>query len=656
MIDTGDALVQEIGDCRALDAEQLKETRRDLLPRFTSDPRGLATALLKRHWLTPFQINRLFAGRGTELVLDNYVLLERLGEGGMGQVFKARNWKLDKVVALKLIRKDLLTNKTVVGRFEREVAATAQLDHPNIIRAYDAGRTDEGLFIVMEYVEGIDLGRLVKEKGRVPSLKACEYIRQAALGLQHAHEKGLIHRDIKPPNLLLAAQGEVIKILDLGLARIQDSTDFMDQPDQPALTQLGVIVGTVDFIAPEQARDSRTVDIRADLYSLGCTFLYLLTGRVPYPGGTPTEKLIKHALDPLPSMLDVPAAVRGIVLKLMAKKPAERYQTPAELVEALSRVLEQPERLQPRSAATLPMTVPLVQLQADEGKVESPPAPARQGGRGTARVAVALRLPQTKTQQPILEAQPSVNRPTPPPRLPVVQVLEEIPQAVPLSEKTPPASRLPRSKTHWLCLVAAVVMLAITIAFPLLRPAPKTQGDASTSTESTQTGPESSKEWDGVVREFLILGPQGRDVIVPVEMLEDPLREDGLDGPTGSKFRWKAQKVDNQGALKVTSPGWQRKPSILFAFVQIYSPSNRKSKMLLGSADAVRIWVNGTSLLETQKVHAQPRPDEHEIDVTLKAGWNVVMVRLGARAVRPFELYLSFKGEPGLRAALNPES
>jgi hypothetical protein len=273
------------------------------------------------------------------------------------------------------------------------------------------------------------------------------------------------------------------------------------------------------------------------------------------------------------------------------------------------------------------------------------------------KVAVALRVPQSKAQQPVVQAQPAVNRPTPPPRIPVAQVLDEIPQAVPLSEASPrPAPPPTRRKARWIWLVAAVAMLGITIAFPLLRPAPRSQGDDSSSGETTKTEPQPSKAWDGVVREFLILGPHPRDTIVPVELLEDPAGEDSLDGPTGNKFRWRPQKVDNQGALKVPSPGWQRKPSLLYAHIHIYSPSNRKVKMLLGSADAVRIWVNGKSLLESQKVYPQPRPDEHQLDVPLKSGWNVVMVKLGARAVRPFELYLSFKGEEGLRPSLKPES
>ena len=285
-MDSVTTLVAALRQYRALADGQLDELAQKILPRFRNDARGLAGELLKRRWLTPFQINRLFTGRGATLLMDSYVLVERLGDGGMGAAFKARNWKLDVPRAIKIIRKDLLGNVTVVGRFLREIESTARLDHPNIIRVFDAGETEEGLYSVMEFIEGTDLGRLIRASGPLPVAAACDCIHQAALGLQHAREKGLIHRDLKPANLLRAEQGHVVKLLDLGLARLQEQGDgILSGADRPALTQLGVIVGTVDFIAPEQARNSSAVDIRADLYSLGCTFYYLLTGRVPFPGG-----------------------------------------------------------------------------------------------------------------------------------------------------------------------------------------------------------------------------------------------------------------------------------------------------------------------------------------------------------------------------------
>jgi serine/threonine protein kinase len=185
-----------------------------------ADARPFAAELLRRDWLTPYQVNQLFQGHGRKLVLGSYVLLQRLGEGGMGQVFKAKNWKLDKVVALKVIRKERLTGDAAVRRFRREIRAAAALNHPNIVLALDADEADGSHFFVMECVEGTDLAHYVKEHGPLPVEEACECVRQAALGLQHAHEQGLVHRDVKPHNLLRTRAGQV-KLLDLGLARLE---------------------------------------------------------------------------------------------------------------------------------------------------------------------------------------------------------------------------------------------------------------------------------------------------------------------------------------------------------------------------------------------------------------------------------------------------
>ena len=203
----------------------------------------------------------------------------------MGQVFKARNWKLGRIVALKLIRKERLDSPDAIRRFQREVRAAAALSHPNIVLAYDADQIGGTHLLVMECIEGAsDLAKLVKKNGPLPVAQACEYIRQAALGLQHAFERGLVHRDIKPANLLLTADGKTVKILDMGLARLDQKAG--DGEASSTMTQEGAVMGTPDYIAPEQAMESHTVDIRADLYSLGCTFYYLLTAKVPFPGGT----------------------------------------------------------------------------------------------------------------------------------------------------------------------------------------------------------------------------------------------------------------------------------------------------------------------------------------------------------------------------------
>jgi WD40 repeat protein/serine/threonine protein kinase len=347
-------LIQILRQQRLLQPAQEDELGRDSSNQFP-DARALAKELVRRGWLTPYQVNQIFRDRAHELLLGSYVLLEKLGEGGMGAVFQARNWKLGQVVALKLIRPERLGSADTVKRFQREIRAAAQLNHPHIVQALDADEVRGTHFLVMEYVEGTPLNRLVKQRGPLPVAEACEYVRQAALGLQHAFERGLIHRDIKPGNILLASPGAVVKVLDLGLARLSDE---VRSEESSTLTQEGAVMGTPDFMAPEQTLDSHLVDIRSDLYSLGCTLYFLLTGRVPFPGGSLGEKIARHQLREPEAVEtrrpDVPPAVAGLVRQLMAKDPAQRFQTPAELANALGIILkEQQARVTPVASPTL---------------------------------------------------------------------------------------------------------------------------------------------------------------------------------------------------------------------------------------------------------------------------------------------------------------
>jgi len=340
------ALVDGLRQQQLVSPAQLDTIARDLQPRFP-DPRTLGKELLQRGWLTAYQLNQLALGRGAELVMGPYRVLERLGEGGMGQVFKARHQRLERVVALKLIRKELLADPEIVARFYREIQIISGLEHPNIIHAYDAGPLGPTHFLAMEYVEGTDLQRLVKQAGPLPPAQACDYVRQAALGLQYAHEKGLVHRDIKPSNLVLLKPSDgaqsTIKILDLGLARLQRSAVNQDPTQDDASHTLtpagGVMLGTPDYAAPEQALDFHKADIRADIYSLGCTLFFLLAGQPPFAGGTVLQKLWQHqqaeppALDQLRP--NVPPKLAALLGRLLAKRPEDRYQTPAEVAAAL---------------------------------------------------------------------------------------------------------------------------------------------------------------------------------------------------------------------------------------------------------------------------------------------------------------------------------
>jgi serine/threonine protein kinase len=334
-IDTNATFVDALRQSGLLGVDQFNELR-NLVARYP-DSKALAGQLIQLGWLTPYQVNELFRGQGNGLVLGQYRILERLGEGGMGQVFKARHQALGRIVALKVIRKDRLQSNEAVKRFRREMQMAGQLSHPNVVNAFDADAINGTHFFAMEFVDGTDLSRLVREKGPLPSHRACDCIRQAALGLQHAHEKGMVHRDIKPANLLVSKtpSGIVIKILDMGLARFQAT----EQEDQTMLSQDGHVIGTPDFMAPEQAKSSSTVDHRADLYSLGCTFYFLLTGKPPFTGGTNIEKLLKHQMDPPPPIekfrSDVPEGVRLVLRQMLAKKPDERIQTAGTVAAAL---------------------------------------------------------------------------------------------------------------------------------------------------------------------------------------------------------------------------------------------------------------------------------------------------------------------------------
>ncbi len=287
------SLVETLRHGRLLEPDQLDELTRTL-PARSADPLALARELLQRGWLTPYQINQLFQDRAGDLVLGRYVLLERLGEGGMGQVFKAREQRLGRTVALKVLRKERIDKPDILRRFHTEIQAVARLSHPNIVYAHDAEQVGDAHLFAMEYVDGIDLARLVKQSGPLPVEQACEAVRQAALGLQHIHEHGMVHRDIKPANLMRTHQSGVVKVLDMGLARLLDDSG---ETATTNLTRLGVVMGTVDYIAPEQAMSSRRADIRSDLYALGCSFYYLLTGQVPFPVEEAMAKLLAHQCD-----------------------------------------------------------------------------------------------------------------------------------------------------------------------------------------------------------------------------------------------------------------------------------------------------------------------------------------------------------------------
>ncbi len=321
-------LVQKSG---LIDATTLARAADELdLP---TEPSACAIALVRAKLLTPFQAKQILAGRFRGLVLGPYRIQRPLGQGGVGVVYLANHTSLDRKVAIKVMTKVHAQEKQAREWFQREARAVAALDHNNIVRVYDITQISDLPFLVMEYVDGTDLQTLIGQTGRMHFAQAANYIAQAAAGLHHAHEKGFVHRDVKPANLMLTKEG-VVKVLDLGLARsiVNPKDELTGKLDEAHIT------GTVDFIAPEQAMNL-LVDARSDIYSLGATFFALVAGKPPY-GGSTAQKLTQHQMAPPPNMekirSDVPPEVNAVIARMMAKKPSERYQTAAEVIDALA--------------------------------------------------------------------------------------------------------------------------------------------------------------------------------------------------------------------------------------------------------------------------------------------------------------------------------
>ena len=374
-----------------------------LVSKLPDSPRGrvLARALVEDGLITRYQAEQLLAGRSQGFFLGQYRILDELGQGGMGRVFKAIHQTMNRVVAIKVLapyQGDLAYAQQL---FHREMQAIARLNHPNIVAAYDAGELGDRTYLVMEFVDGPNLDALVRQQGPLPVGQACAFARQAALGLQYAFEKGMVHRDIKPGNLLLArdtsGRGRV-KILDFGLARLYEPQPFEQGGGDSIRTRENTILGTPDYVAPEQARNLHAADIRSDLYSLGCTLYFMLTGEVVFPEGTIMEKLIRHTTElPVPAAKlrpELPPAVATILDRLLAKKPADRYQTPAEVAAALypfALDLPLPFALRPQTFA-VPVTL-------QETNPEPLAALARTVGPDHASTELARELPQRLAPQ-----------------------------------------------------------------------------------------------------------------------------------------------------------------------------------------------------------------------------------------------------------------
>ena len=322
-------------------------------------PIDLAQEWVKRKLITSWQAEQLLAGKAS-FFMGKYKLLDKLGEGGMGAVYKAEQTGMRRIVALKVVNEDALNQQGAVSRFQREIQAIAALTSPHIIAALDADSEGDRHFLIMEYIEGRDLKSYIKESKILPFRWSCDVIRQAALGLQHAFLADIVHRDIKPSNLFLqchdAEQTPLVKILDFGLAR------FSHAAQGTMVTQTGQVLGTIDYISPEQARDTKGVGVQADIYSLGCTLFHCVTGRVPFVGRNPMEKLMARAFqDPPPASTvnpNVPPLLDQMLAKMLARDVKCRYQTPAEVAEDLTAFLHDEHHLPHLSAPVVSTPVP----------------------------------------------------------------------------------------------------------------------------------------------------------------------------------------------------------------------------------------------------------------------------------------------------------
>jgi serine/threonine-protein kinase len=329
------ALVRRILNSHVLSLDEIKSVVASLMTDSTTlDSQRLIDGLRNAGLLTHWQASKLLAGKSRGFFLGAYKLLRPLGKGGMGMVYLGEHQVMKRQMALKVLPPEALEDGRKVERFKEEARASAQLDHINIVRAYDFNEAGKKLYIVMEFVDGIDLHQVVARDGVMSYEAALDAITQACEGLVHAHERGVIHRDIKPSNLMLRSDG-VVKVSDMGLARIGWS-----EADDTGVSKR--LLGTADFVAPEQALNSKTVDARADIYSLGCTWYFLMTGRSPFRGDNIAQRLARHQTAPVPDVRDIrqdcPEAIAILLTRMMAKKPAERPSSAADLLYQLQRL------------------------------------------------------------------------------------------------------------------------------------------------------------------------------------------------------------------------------------------------------------------------------------------------------------------------------
>lgn len=458
-----------------------------------ADLDGFRKFVVKKNLLTEYQAALLQRGRAEGFFIGSYKILDRIGSGQTGSVYQAAHTQSGQLVALKVLPSSKARDQRVLNRFQREGRLLTQLDHPNVVRAYQVGQTGSVYYIVMEYLDGETLDAILSRRKKVPIDEAVRIISQAFQGLEHLHEKRMVHRDLKPANLMVCpgkpsgkpdtTLESTVKILDIGLGRVIFEDDEATQDLQ--LTGEGALLGTPDYLAPEQARDARNADVRADIYSLGCVLYHLLSGRTPFPEKNVMTQMVKHATEkalPISQFVaDVPAALVAVVERFMEKDPAARPATPSHAMELLKPFL--PERT--RQAAKAPVLPAYQEWLESESMMELPPSMKP----GTKPITVPSAVPKPERA----EAPKPKPKPTPPrsaPVSPTSPVIEEFnvelvempdPSAGPAEEPEPrEAFDLDRRDFVMLSLGSAGILGAIGFGYALSRLLRKKEPEGST--------------------------------------------------------------------------------------------------------------------------------------------------------------------------------
>jgi serine/threonine protein kinase len=459
---TPEELIALIRKSEVVSADKFREylLRRQPPPGIPADASQFADEMVRDGLLTFFQAEQLLLGKWSGFTLGRYKLLERVGVGGMGQVFLCEHLHLGTRVALKILPPAKAEQPAALGRFYREARAASSIDHPNVVRTHDIGHDAGFHFIVMDYVRGPNLLNVVKHFGPMDLGRATSYVRQVAEGLDHAFRGGIIHRDVKPGNILIDRDGHA-RLLDLGLARF-----YQDHTDPLTITYDDkIVLGTADYIAPEQVANSHAVDIRADIYALGATLYFLLAGHPPFPTGTVSQKLLwQRTKEPAPIRevrAEVPEGLAAVLAKMMAKEPKTRYQTPAQVSAALAEFVPSVVPL-PR-----PEEMPRLSRAALEG-TEEPPPPQEEGLAATTITGAAASATARATRRPITPhstvpvlVQSEIE--TPPPAFPTLsEGAIQVPIGIPDTGTAPALVRKPR---RWLVIAAIALALLAGAAF-----------------------------------------------------------------------------------------------------------------------------------------------------------------------------------------------